>query len=109
MNRTGLVSAVMIAIGMVVLGSGVCFAEMKFIVNANPVAFLISPDVDDFSASTTFLREEIDGSASWMPTVLGGVEFDTEYTVYAVTAGGGYLYNDAFRATLGQGDFAVRF
>ena len=36
-------------------------------------------------------------------------EFDTEYAVYAVTAGGGYLYNDAFRAPLVQGDVAVRF
>ena len=119
MKRNGFVSAVMIAIGMVVLGSGMCFAEMRFIVNANPAAFLVSPDADDFNATSGSLIEEIDGSTSWMPTVLGGVEFDTEYEefdtgntvylVYAFTAGGGYLYNDAFRAPLVQGDAAVRF
>ena len=109
MKGKSFVSAVMIAMGMMVLGSGMCFAEMRFIVNANPLAFLISPDADEFSASTTFVREEIDGNTSWMPTLLGGVEFDTESVVYAVTAGGGYLYNDAFRTPLVQGDVAVRF
>ena len=73
MKRNSFVSVVMVAINMMVLGSGVCFAEMKFIVNANPVAFLISPDADEFSASTTFVREEIDGNTSWMPTALAGV------------------------------------
>lgn len=119
MKRNGVVSAVMIAIGMVVLGSGMCFAEMRFIVNANPAAFLVSPDIDDFSVTSGSLIEEIDGSTSWIPSLLGGVEFDTEYEefdtgntvylVYAFTAGGGYLYNDAFRAPLVQGDAAVRF
>lgn len=119
MKRNGFVSVVMIAIGMVVLGSGMCFAEMRFIVNANPAAFLVSPDIDDFSVTSGSLIEEIDGSTSWIPSLLGGVEFDTEYEefdtgntvylVYAFTAGGGYLYNDAFRAPLVQGDVAVRF
>lgn len=119
MKRNKFVSAVVITMGMMVLGYGTCFAEMNFVVNANPGSYLISPDVDDFNATSGSITEEIDGSGSWVPSLLGGVEFDTEYTefdtgdtvymMYAITAGGGYLYNDAFTSPFVQGDVAVRF
>ncbi len=39
MKKNGFVLVVVIAIGIMILGSGVCFAETRFIVNANPAAF----------------------------------------------------------------------
>ena len=109
MKRNSFIAGMLIAMGIVVLGDGMCFAEMRFIVNVNPATFLISPDADDFSVSSTSAGEEIDGNVSWMPTALAGVEFDADYAVYSLTGGGGYLYNDAFRSPLVQADGAVRF
>ncbi len=84
-------------------------ADVDFVLEINPLSFLISPDADGFSTSNGFVFEEITGSASLYPTLKAGIGFKSDRIIFDFLAGAGYLWNDTFNATTVSGDAFLRF
>jgi hypothetical protein len=98
---------------MVTVMSTSCFAGVDFILDLRPVSVLFSPDLDGFKVSRTsgFITESdtIRGSGSWIPNLKTGLRISTSPLNIDLTGGLGFLYNDAFHATMYLGDLALRF
>ncbi len=100
--------AVMVFVGSVAW-TGVCRAETKFFVKAEPVSFLISPKLDGFNVSDGYTTETLSGTASWLPMITGGWEISQDQMVYSVGGGAGYLYNGAFHAATVTAEGSARY
>lgn len=89
------------------------YAGVNFVVDAQPLALLISPDADGFSArrssSSYSYTESIKGTGSFMPNLKLGIGIDAEIMQLDVTGGGGILWNAAFSAPLARADVSARF
>ena len=88
--------------------------KVKFILEIMPGSFLNSPDVDGFtvykSSGWFYESEEVDGYASWMPNVRGGVSLNVSDAVKIdLTGGVGFVANAAFIASIARADVAARF
>ncbi len=62
-------------------GNGITGETVKFILRADPVSFMISPDVDGFYVQSTGIRDEIDGSSAWTPNINAGIGFNARDSV----------------------------
>ena len=83
-------------------------AEVDFVLEVNPLSYVISPDVDNFTVTDGILVEEIDGIGSLYPNLKAGVGFESETMIFDILGGVGYLWNDAFTATSFSGDLILR-
>lgn len=83
-------------------------ADVDFVMEINPLSYLISPDIDDFQVTNGALLEEIDGVGSLYPTLKAGVGFESDTMIFDILGGVGYLWNDAFTATTYSGDLFLR-
>jgi hypothetical protein len=92
---------------LLVLPSGAA-AEVDFVLEINPLAYIISPDVDNFQVTNGFLLEEVDGIGSLYPNLKAGVGFESETMIFDILGGVGYLWNDAFSANTLSGDLILR-
>ena len=84
-------------------------ADVDFVLEINPLTYVISPDVDDFRVTNGILLEEIEGFGSLYPTLKAGIGFGSEKMIFDILGGVGYLWNDAFNATTYSGDLFLRF
>jgi hypothetical protein len=74
-------------------GKGVTGETVKFILSADPVSFMISPDIDDFYIQGSGIREEVDGYTSWTPSINAGIGFNAGDSVLLdATLGVGWYY-----------------
>lgn len=105
MKKTAI--ALFLMLGLLVLPSAAA-ADVDFVLEINPLSYLISPDVDDFKASNGIILEEIDGVGSLYPTLKAGVGFESETMILDILGGVGYLWNDAFTANTFSGDLFLR-
>ncbi len=83
-------------------------ADVDFVLEVNPLSYVLSPDVDDFKVSNGVLLEEIDGIGSLYPSLKAGVGFESDAMIFDVLGGVGYLWNDAFTANTISGDLFLR-
>jgi len=84
-------------------------ADADFVLEINPLAYLVSPDIEDFRASNGLFLEEISGFGSLLPSLKAGVGFESGTVILDLLGGFGYLWNDAFSATCYSGDAFLRF
>jgi len=84
-------------------------ADVDFVLEINPLSYLISPDIDDFRTSNGIVFEEISGYGSLYPTLKAGIGLESRTMIIDLLAGVGYLWNDAFNATTISGDMFLRF
>ena len=74
-------------------GNGITGETVKFILSADPVSFMISPDIDDFYIQGSGIREEVDGYTSWTPSINAGIGFNAGDSVLLdATLGVGWYY-----------------
>jgi hypothetical protein len=74
-------------------GNGITGETVKFILSADPVSFMISPDIDDFYIQGSGIREEVDGYTSWTPSINLGIGFNAGDSVLLdATLGVGWYY-----------------
>ncbi|MCG6974277.1 MAG: hypothetical protein LJE66_14130 [Desulfobacterales bacterium] len=74
-------------------GSGIAGETVKFILRADPASFMISPDVDGFYIQGPGIRDEIDGSTAWTPSIDAGIGFNVGDSVLLdATLGVGWYY-----------------
>ena len=74
-------------------GNGITGETVKFILSADPVSFMISPDIDDFYIQGSGIREEVDGYTSWTPSINAGIGFNAGDSVLLdATLGAGWYY-----------------
>jgi hypothetical protein len=74
-------------------GNGITGETVKFILSADPVSFMISPDIDDFYIQGSGIREEVDGYTSWTPSINVGIGFNAGDSVLLdATLGVGWYY-----------------
>jgi hypothetical protein len=74
-------------------GSGIAGEKVKFILRADPVSFMRSPDVDGFYVQSSGVRDEIDGSTAWTPSINAGIGFNVGDSVLLdATLGVGWYY-----------------
>ena len=83
-------------------------ADVDFVMEINPLSYVLSPDVDDFKASNGVLVEEFDGIGSLYPSIKAGIGFETDTMIFDILGGAGYLWNDAFTANTFSGDLFLR-
>ena len=88
---------------------GTCRAETKFFVKAEPVSFLFSSKIDGFSANDGYIIETVNGSGSWLPMVMAGLEVNANPMVYSLAGGAGYLYNQAFNGAAISAEASARY
>jgi hypothetical protein len=60
----------------IMFGNGIAGETVKFILRADPVSFMISPDVDGFYVQRPGIRDEIDGKTAWTPSINAGIGFN---------------------------------
>ena len=82
-------------------GNGITGETVKFILSADPVSFMISPDIDDFYIQGSGIREEVDGYTSWTPSINAGIGFNAGDSVLLdATLGVGWYYGgEVFEST----------
>lgn len=101
---------VMVVLGMMLPSIG--FGEVDLVIGLHPGSVLFSPDADGFESydSRNGEYEEVDGYASWIPSIRAGLGIDTEPLYFDLTAGVGYAYGgDVYTATYYVADAAARF
>lgn len=83
------------------------------ILDFRPASVLISPDVEEFETyyytGSGWEYEEVDGDASWVPSLSAGVGFNTPINYIDVTFGGGSLLNSAAPTSFAFADLSVPF
>jgi hypothetical protein len=90
------------------------WAEVNFILDLQPLSFLLSSDVDGFevtrsSGSITYI-EKIEGYGSFMPNLKAGISIGAGKVMHLdITGGLGYLWNSAFSVPVFSVDVAPRF
>lgn len=85
--------------------------KAEFLLDIRPGGFLLSPDMDGFTVrngSSTY-RENIDGIGSWTPTINAGIGINFELLSLDITAGPGFLWNQAFYGAFWQADLGAMF
>jgi hypothetical protein len=86
---------------------------VNFIVDIKPLSVLVSPNINGFSVTKTtpgiIYTESISGVGSWLPQLKLGVGFNLPLLFIDLYGGVGYLYNEAFSASMYLGDVAFRF
>ena len=100
-------TAVLLVAGLSILPAPAA-ADVDFVLEINPLSYLISPDVDNFKVSNGVLLEEIEGFGSLYPTLKAGIGFESETMIFDILGGVGYLWNSAFNATTYSGDLFLR-
>ena len=100
--------ALLLVIGLL-MSTSPASADVDFVLEINPLSYVISPDVEDFKVSNGILVEEITGFGSLYPTLKAGIGFESEKMIFDILGGVGYLWNDAFHATTFSGDLFLRF
>ncbi|KPJ75597.1 MAG: hypothetical protein AMJ54_14515 [Deltaproteobacteria bacterium SG8_13] len=100
-------SALLLVIGLLALPPAAA-AEVDFVMEINPLSYMISPDVDNFNVTDGILLEEIEGVGSLYPNLKAGVGFESETMIFDILGGVGYLWNDAFTATAFSADLVLR-
>jgi hypothetical protein len=74
-------------------GNGIAGETVKFVLRADPVSFMISPDIDGFYVQNSGIREEIDGTTAWTPSIHAGIGFDAgDKVLLDATVGVGLYY-----------------
>ena len=74
-------------------GNGIAGETVKFILRADPVSFMISPDADGFYIQNSGRRDEIDGCTAWTPSINAGIGFNVGDSVLLdATLGVGWYY-----------------
>ncbi len=78
-------------------GNGIAGETVKFVLRADPVSFMISPDVDGFyiqrSGIRDEIRDEIDGYIALTPSINAGIGFNAGDSVLLdATLGVGWYY-----------------
>lgn len=74
-------------------GNGITGETVKFTLRADPVSFMISPDIDGFYFQNSGIREENDGYTAWTPSINGGIGFNAGNSVLLdATLGAGWYY-----------------
>ncbi len=91
-------------------------SPVSFIMNVSPASFLVSLNMDGFQVATssgsTFMSlryDEISGGASFTPFINFGISINTKILFIDLSAGSGFLYNNAFYGNTYNGDIALRF
>jgi hypothetical protein len=83
--------------------------DMKLIFEIAPASFLFSSAIDGFSVTNGTVTETVDGTGSWIPNARGGLRFYLFDNELDLTAGVGYLYNEAATAPFYTLDLALNF
>jgi len=93
-------------------------SPVSFVLNIQPISYLISPEINGFSVSRSGSgggwyyyseTDEITGFASVVPNALAGISINTPVVFLDFTGGGGFLWSGAFNGPVYMGDFAARF
>jgi hypothetical protein len=100
-------TVLVLMLGLLVLPSAAA-TEVDFVLEINPLAYIISPDVDNFQVTNGFLMEEVDGIGSLYANLKAGFGFESETMIFDILGGAGYLWNDAFSANTFSGDLILR-
>jgi hypothetical protein len=78
---------------LMMCGTGITGETVKFILRADPVSFMKSPDVDGFYVQRPGARDEIDGDTAWTPSINAGIGFNAGDSVLLdATLGVGWYY-----------------
>ena len=95
----------------VMSGNGITGETVKFTLRADPVSFMISPDIDGFYVQSSGIREEIDGSTAWTPSINAGIGFNAGDSVLLdATLGVGWYYGgEALESSFVTQRLSVRF
>lgn len=101
------VTALVLALGLLTLPSP-ARADVDFVLEINPLSYLLSPDVDNFQVTDGILLEEVEGIGSLYPNLKAGIGFESETMIFDILGGVGYLWNDAFTASTFSGDLILR-
>ncbi len=83
--------------------------QVYFTVDIKPFSTLNSPHIDGFEATDGVETEEINGTTSSAPYIEAGLTFEMPYAFFDVTAGLGYLSNDAFGGSYRTAGTALKF
>lgn len=78
-------------------------AEYAILAEVSPANVLFSGDIDKFSVTndaTGLIEDQVKSQTSYVPTLGGGFEIDTQLWRYHVLAGLGMLEHDAFSANI---------
>jgi hypothetical protein len=101
---------------MCMVGSNAFAGEkVKFVLDAAPLTFMVSPDVDDFNIrrSGGYITEIeiIEGAVAWSPNVQAGIGFNAgEVIAIDFTVGVGHYYGGAaFDSTFTMEKISARF
>ena len=61
---------------LMISGNGIAGETVKFILRADPASIMISPDVDGFYVQRPGMRDEIDGTTAYTPSINAGIGFN---------------------------------
>ena len=84
-------------------------ADIDFVLEINPLSYIISPDIDGFKITNGLVIEELDGYGSLYPSLKAGVGFESKNHIIDLLGGVGYLWNDGFSAKTFSADAFFRF
>lgn len=92
-------------------GNGIAGDTVKFILRADPVSFMISPDVDGFYVQSSGIRDEIDGRTAWTPSINAGLGFNAGDSVLldATLGVGWYHGGEALESSFVTQRLSARF
>lgn len=93
----------------VLLIPGTGSADVDFVLEINPLSYIISPDIDGFKTTNGVVLEELDGYGSLFPTLKAGIGFGSDRHMIDLLGGVGYLWNDGFSAKTYSADAFFRF
>lgn len=76
-----------------VSGNGIAGETVKFVLRADPASFMISSDIDGFYVQNSGIREEVDGTTAWTPSIHAGIGFNVgDKVLLDATVGVGWYY-----------------
>lgn len=92
-------------------GNGIAGETVKFLLRADPVSFMISPDVDGFYVRSSGTRDEIDGYTAWTPNINVGIGYNAgDSLLLDATLGvGWYKGGQALESNFVTQRFSARF
>jgi hypothetical protein len=92
-------------------GNGIAGKTVKFILRADPVSVMKSPDVDGFYVQRPGIRDEIDGDTAWTPSINAGIGFNAGDSVLldATLGVGWYKGGEALESSFVTQRLSARF
>jgi hypothetical protein len=92
-------------------GNGIAGESVKFILRADPVSFMKSPDVDGFYVQRSGMRDEVDGDTAWTPSINAGIGFNAGDSVLldATLGVGWYHGGEALESSFVTQRLSARF